>query len=828
MAETRLARVLPRLARARLAVLILLAVAASVPGAGLAQNLPSTFLDRLATAAEEGDGGAHWDRWDRTADRARGVIDAGEASREAFELLRGDLETQKAEAQVVADEAAKEIARLKSETDALGPLPESGQDVSDDIAKLRQSLRGQMADVEAVQLRAQRVVTRAETLIADLNETAQRRFLERLTTLGPSPVNPANWATAFEAIGGLASRVARETGRAVESENDRTLLKERAPIALVAFVAAIVVGVGLRRFALSLFRRLAVRSERRGRRLIFGVAANIVRFLTIFIALIALMISLVSLDVFGPIGRAFLEGLGGGLFEFVLTYALAAAFFSPSSPEMRIVGFDDASARRAFRATLVIGGVLIWDSIVREIAQGGGLADGAREVFSFVAILVCALALWRLAMATRPPGEAAGEGLDAQAGALLRRLMIGVAVAAPLLALIGYDFAGRYLIFPFVRTLGVAALGYLLYRLSSESVEVYLAGSQAAADEAQGDDRLRLIPILLAFILICAGAPVVALLWGATAADLVHVYGVLSAGLVVGDVAISPMDFVTFALVFVVIFTVIRAAQRVLRTSVLPRTRLDSGASDAIISGVGYLGVVVAALAAIAATGLDLSNLAIVAGALTVGIGFGLQNIVNNFVSGLILLVERPIKVGDWIEVGGVHGYVRKVNVRSTEIQTFDRSSYILPNSDLISGAVTNFTHGDTVGRVIVSVGVAYGSDTRQVERLLLEAAREHPMVLTSPAPSAYFMAFGADALEFELRAYLRDVNWVLTVKSDINFAVDARFREAGIEVPYAQRDLHLRNPEALAAALRAGGSTPRSGEAGNDESGNGESQNIS
>ncbi len=233
-----------------------------------------------------------------------------------------------------------------------------------------------------------------------------------------------------------------------------------------------------------------------------------------------------------------------------------------------------------------------------------------------------------------------------------------------------------------------------------------------------------------------------------------------------------------------------------LETEFFPRQRIERGVRDSIKRLLHYFLIFLGFLLALSVAGIELRNFAILAGAFGIGIGFGLQNIVNNFVSGLILLFERPIKLGDMVVIGEDWGTVRKIGLRSTVVETLDSSEIIVPNSDLISEKVSNWTLSTSRARIVVPVGVAYGSNVPLVMKVLDEVARQHPEVLEEPPPSPIFTAFGDSSLDFQLRVWVADISHRLVVRSEILQAIDRRFRSEGIEIPFPQRDLHLRSSD--------------------------------
>jgi small-conductance mechanosensitive channel len=221
----------------------------------------------------------------------------------------------------------------------------------------------------------------------------------------------------------------------------------------------------------------------------------------------------------------------------------------------------------------------------------------------------------------------------------------------------------------------------------------------------------------------------------------------------------------------------------------------------ALSTGLNYAVLLVGFLLAVAATGADLGKFSLLAGALGVGIGFGLQNIVNNFISGLILIAERPVMPGDTVELSGMIGEVKRIGARSSTIRTWQGAEVIVPNANLISNEVTNWTLSDRQRRIEIAVGVAYGSPVDRVMQLLRDVGGAHPDILDQPEPNSLFMGFGDSSLDFELRVWTKNFESWYRIRSDLTVAIEKALNEAGIVIPFPQRDLHLKTVDPTAAA---------------------------
>ncbi len=745
-------------------------------------------------------------RWDARLEAALSVIDV-DAPDPALRAARDGLEVERSAARALLAAQRQRVDQLRRQLDALGPPPAEGQIEVASIAELRAELAERIAAEEGAAGAIQLAETRLGQGIETLTVAARDRMRSRLLTRGATPLDPVTWWVASQDAARAALAISREATARLSDPAMRAAAADRAPEAALAVLFALgLLSVAHRRAGDWTRRATAAEGLSRGALIALGVAATLARLLGPLAGLALLGWAVRAGDLLGPAGEALVGGLGLGLLWVVATHAVTAAFYAPEAPALRLSSLDDKGARRARGAAMALAWVLAADIALDGALEVLALDDRSFVAVNFLLVLAGAAAFWRLKRtyerdAAREEPEA-GEAqpalpgadpeddprsLQRQIGWMLRRAAGLTALAAPALSLAGYYAASRELLFPAAQSALVLGAAALLQALVREAVGAALGPGRTA----------RLLPILSGAALFLLCLPLIAVIWGAQWGDLADVGRLAVEGFSVGGSTFRPLDALFFAAVFAIGYGLTRLLQRVLRVSILPQMGVTEGSQSALVSGIGYVGVFIASLVAISATGLDLSNLAIVAGALSVGVGFGLQTIVNNFVSGIILLVERPIKVGDWIEANGIHGTVRKVNVRSTMIETFDRSTYIVPNSQLVAQPVTNFTHSNLMGRLIVAVRVTRDVDPRQVERILMEIGQRHPMVLRRPAPLVLFFDFGpGGTFDFELRVILRDVNLRLDVGSEIRFAIAERFREAGIAFAHPQQDVWIRGGE--------------------------------
>jgi len=268
-------------------------------------------------------------------------------------------------------------------------------------------------------------------------------------------------------------------------------------------------------------------------------------------------------------------------------------------------------------------------------------------------------------------------------------------------------------------------------------------------------------------------------------------------GIPMGDIRVIPTNILAGIIAFTILAGLTGWIKRWIDKRWLRQITPDRGARDALVTVVGYTGFTISVLVGLSISGVNVTGIAVVAGALSVGIGFGLQAIANNFVSGIILLFERPIKAGDFVSVGDVEGFVKKISIRATEIETLDNQDMLIPNSELVSGRVTNWVLHNPYGRLIVKIGVAYGSDIEKVAAILEDAGNQHKQVISdgrASPPKALFMGFGDSSLNFELRVRIVDIKRRYDVLSDLNFTINQQFASENIVIPFPQRDLHIRD----------------------------------
>jgi small-conductance mechanosensitive channel len=787
----------------RQAWLALLLVIGTIPA--LAQTLPPT--QRPFSQLVE--------LWTRQLDRIATRADQANLLPVEIDTLREQAADVRAAAAAAAALARNDLADTRKLLAPLEAKPASDAVPESDAVKGdRERLNEQAAVSEGRVKQCEVVIARADQLTERLTKLRGEVMLRTLLRRDAPPLSSDVWSK----LGPQLNASLRAISTALSaSARDGLHFNDRELPSLAAW-AAVTVGLwGLGRFLRRRFGRGdTAEPGQRDRTLaaaIDGVGHVLVPILAVWLIgkLLAATSPPTPIDVLLP-------ELIERIITFLLVVGLTATALSPHRPAWRILPFTNASARTlSFALRRLMGVVLTVDFVYVALTHSGGETDAVTAVGALVlATVVSLLTLPVLGNSAWHAAQPEGDERSVMIGGAwwsVARLLLSLAVlSAIVFALLGYATLAAQLHNALYTTCLLIAVALLLHRLFGDLLE-----EAAAPDTPSGtwvrhrfglpaDSAMRgqhLVMLLIDMVLLLLLAVLIPAAWGVDTDAIVSGAGHLIRGVQIGGVTISLGNIGTAIAAFVVCIVLARVIRSVVRDRVLPTLDAPLPLRQSIDAGLNYLGVIIAILIGVGALGIDFTNLAIVLGALSVGIGLGLQNIANNVISGVFLLVERPIKAGDWVSVSGHEGFVRRINIRATEIETFQRTHVLVPNSIFLQNPVVNRTYSDTSSRIEIKLTVGLGTDVATVETLLREAALGHPRVLRVPAPIVRFIQITPSGLDFELFVFVARLEDRLVVSNDLNKAILAKLIELKIVDPAPVPQLRLLGAETLSVQDR-------------------------
>ncbi|MFL5187124.1 MAG: DUF3772 domain-containing protein [Microvirga sp.] len=761
---------------------------------------PAAAAPATSISAETKAVRAKLDGFKADLDQKEAAIQGRTMSDADLQNIRVQIEPIIGEIRTVVDELTPKLEASKQRLTQLGPKPDKGQpEESADVARDRAEREAAVAELDETQRLGRALLVQAEQLNTQIGDLRRAGFTRALFEQSDGVFSPNLWMNVVQAVPRELRALGIVLGDALEQLRRSTSLGVLLLLGL-SIGAAIALYVGRRSIAPRLVRRdPAVTDPSRRSRLLAALGVLILGAAPAIAGSWIVWVAFDSADIVPPRLEQIVRALLSGLAFIAFVRALIDAILAPDHTSWRLIPVRDASAVRIMSFSVTLATVMVAGKVIEAfntaIAAALPVTVMTRAIFALAEAFVFAELLRRFAARETQDEACLGPYIaqDVDIGGPLRSLgwfLVALVVGS---AIGGYVALASFVIDQAVWISIVVALLVLCIALADEFIGGSLRGQTRLATALQANTGLRRRSLeqigvlgsgVARLALIIVGILLVLAPWGIESTDVTGSLRAVFFGFNVGDVTISLSSILLAALLFAAGFAVTRLIQRWLNNTFLPATDLDAGLRNSISTAAGYVGIITAGVIAFTYLGLSLERVTIVAGALSVGIGFGLQSIVNNFISGLILLWERPIRVGDLVVVGDGEGYVRRINVRSTEIQAFDRSTLIVPNSNLISGIVRNRVRNDRVGRVLVSVPVPRASDPDQVAEIMRKAALAHREVMSEPAPRVLFKKVTENTIDFDLISFVDDIDAAGRVSSDIYFEIFRGLRKAGIGVP--------------------------------------------
>ncbi len=729
---------------------------------------------------------------------------------------RGKLEPLLDRLRGVISEQTPRLEGIKARLEQLGPKPDTskGQTDNPDVARERDEQERFQRETEGILALARNHIVAVEQLVGKVADQRRSLLARALLERSASILSPTLWIRVVQALPGEWRSLQYLMANVPEHLSSR-LDSLRLGFLLVAAIVLAIVAVPGHRY----LRRFEARPSwppaapegatpedapgaalplSRKQRALAALRVTLIWAVVPILVCTGLYNLVDSMDLAPDRLDGTVRALLFGIAFVAFAHGLADGILAPDDPGWRLVEIDDRSAARIARLARVFPAIIVVGKVLEGLNQAIYAVLSVSVATKGVVALLGALTLVATLRNLRQNLEDESTAKQPPSGLYSAvRLVAWVAAGIMLIAVLsGYVALAAFLQEQVIWIAMVGAVLLIIVALVDEYVGVGIspegkAGRQIMHQVGLSRSSLQQISILsnglMRAILFAAATMLVLAPWGLDGGDTVGTLRAALFGFTVGGVTISVSSIIAAVAFFIIGLMLTRAIKSWLERTYLPATRLDPGLRNSIATSIGYLGIIMATMTAATSLGLSLDKVTIVAGALSVGIGFGLQSIVSNFISGLILLWERPIRVGDWIVVGDEQGIVKRINVRSTEIETFDRASLIVPNAQFITGNVKNWMHNDRTARVVIPVGVGYGSDPDLVRKILLGCATDNKEVLKDPPPRVYFMRLGDTTMEFELRCFT-DVDRVLPVKSELLFVILKQLAKAKIDIPMPKR----------------------------------------
>lgn len=736
---------------------------------------------------------------------ARQIPGAGE---DALLILREDVRGARLAADTEAAPLRARMAELEADLKQIGEEAPEGVAELPGITELRASLRSEFEDVSALVRQADLNIIEANRLLIDISNSRRDAFYERVLERDKPPftLRSLNAATGFLKADWetFSQRYSTWKGSLSAPGQFRTAWLALLFSGLIAFVLLGPVPRWADRSLLARYKSFDPTPARRASLAALRVITRAVPALlaATIVYQVAVANGVVTAETSKLVGAILLS-----LATIFVVEDVASAVFAPREPEWRIIPLESGRGTLVRFLLVLIVMVFSANAVLNRLSEWLG---SSRELVTLLSALIAVTGATLFFLMVRPQlwrlSEARAVSLSKDTLSFWRwvRNLIGlVAVLCIFAVLVGHVALGRYVLtrIYYLSFLCIAAwfgraLLFELVAFVGVQVSKPFAGAEpAAAGEREEDQRLLVfwLRLLIDIMVFAVSIPLAALIIGVKWTDMRNWAIDAIVGVEIGGFTISLANILSAFVAVFLIMVITRFIQRTMDERIFVPARVESGLRNTFRTLIGYVGLIIGIMVAIGTLGFPLANLAIVAGALSLGIGFGLQSIVNNFVSGLILLFERPIKVGDWIVTTAGEGIVKRISVRSTEIETFDWASVIIPNSELITAPVTNWTHKNRYTRLIIPISVSYDSEPEDVSKLLLKEAKANRRTLSYPMPVVFFAGFGDSALDFQVRVFINNVDDRIPVQNELRISIFKALREAGIEIPFPQRDLHVR-----------------------------------